>query len=708
MMKLSEVMAQSPPPQESDAGGGLKLSEVTKLSDIQAPAQAPAQSGGGLTFDSAPVVPDIAGSSGVSVTPDLAATSPLVGGINEQKTDFGRSSNTGTTNDRIRNLITGDHLKTEYTESLPQIERAPELQNLSRGSILANAGTLLTRDPQALEGVIKKQFGNDASFSEDEKGNIFATLPSGTYQLNKPGIGLRDAAAFGVEALVLGAAGAPSIAARGLLKGGAIVAGKTAVGQAMLEGAEKFVGGEFDPINIALATVGGGIAGASHAKNLAKNGVAPAQQTLEEQRLVAQIARKTMPHGEAETFLTKIGNKTPPPPDVDSIDPDVAKSLDDLLIDDDTTAQFVVDGSGKLKSSPAGLAALSNGHDPAVVTSLIGANKATKDVANKMLHVQRRSLADATYASEVSPSVEIGKVFEDRIKTALGVRKKAGARLNIIADGLKNTPVNTTNTKEVFLDQLIRGHGVKLTADGLDFSQSTFQSAILKPTQNRIQTIYDKLFVSGIRNGADAHRFKGTLDELIPNQLKDESGVSAKMEALVVETRTALNKSIREVSTEYAGVNDRLSPVLETFERLQKGIGTSIDLDAPSAAESLGRETRGLLSNRKTRGQLSDAVDGLDAIARRETKKDVANLRSLARFSTHLEDVFGTNDTASFGGIIERKLAANERQKLISSNPLKAAGEIGLQKTGEFIGEKLGKSELDQIKILRDLVMEGR
>lgn len=700
MMKLSEVMAESPPPQESDAGGGLKLSEVTKLSDIQAPAQAPAQSGGGLTFDSAPVVPDIAGSSGVSVTPDLAATSPLVGGINEQKTDFGRSSNTGTTNDRIRNLITGDHLKTEFTESLPQIQFAPELSKVNKQAFLSNLGTVLTRDQNALEGVIKKQFGDDASFSEDEKGNIFATLPSGTYQLNHPSFDLADAGSFAIEgALVTG----------GAIKDGVVrAAGKTALGQSAIEAAEKVVGGNFDPLNIALASIGGAIGGKIDSARAAKGGVAPAQQTAEERRLVAQIVRKTKPEGEAETFLLKIGNDTPPPPDIKDIDPDAVKNLDDLLIDDETTATFVVDGSGRLKSSAAGRAAISNGHNPAVVASMLGADKQTKKIGEQMMNIQQRSLADGKFAGDNRPTKPIGELMQTRIETAVGVRRQAGRRIQAAALKLQNTPVDLDATKATFLDSITREHGVKLTADGLDFSESSFQTAILKPSQARIQTVYDKLFVTGIRNGADAHRFKGALDDLIPNKKLPESGVSAKLESIMINTRQELNTSIRKVSTEYAGANDRAAPAIEALDGLQKAVGKSIDFDSPSAAESLGTAARGLLSNNKSRGALADSLMGVEAVARREGKDTGGDITTLIKLANHLESVFGTNADNSLGGIIENTNKLNERRRQLSANPAKAAIEITQEKVTDYVGEKLGKSDLDQIRLLRNVIREGR
>ena len=664
------------------------------------PEPASAQSGGGLTFDSAPVVPDIAGSAGISVTPDLAATSPLVGGINEHKTDFGRSANTGTTNDRIRNLITGDHLKTEYTESLPQIQFAPELSKVNKQAFLSNLGTVLTRDQNALEGVIKKQFGDDASFSEDEKGNIFATLPSGTYQLNKPGVDLADVGSFAIEgALVTG----------GAVKDGVIrAAGKTALGQSAIEAAEKVVGGNFDPLNIALASIGGAVGGKIDSVRAAKGGVAPAQQTAEERRLVAQIVRKTKPEAEAETFLSKIGNDTPPPPDIKDIDPDAVKNLDDLLIDDETTATFIVDGSGRLKSSAAGRAAISNGHNPAVVASMLGADKQTKKIGEQMMNIQQRSLADGKFAGDNRPTKPIGELIQSRIETAVDVRRKAGRQVHTAALKLQNTPVDLDATKATFLDSITREHGVKLTADGLDFSDSAFQSAILKPTQAHIQTVYDKLFVTGISNGTSAHRFKGTVGELIPDSQTAETGLSAKLEVLMIETQSQLNKAIRKVSPEYAGANDRAAPAIEALDGLQRAVGRSIDFNAPSAAESLGTAARGLLSNNKSRGALADSLMGVEAVVRREGKDTGGDITTLIKFANHLESVFGTNADNSIGGIIENTNKLNERRRQLSANPARAAIEITQEKVTDYVGEKLGKSDLDQIKLLRNVIREGK
>lgn len=151
-------------------------------------------------------------------------------------------------------VVTGRDLMTEQMESLQEIGGAPELNEMSLGALKASFGLLSTGDDSELRGILTKQFGDQVSFSEDEKGNTIVNLPSGQYAMNKPGLSGQDVirTLFDVSAF-LPASKAASIPA---------AFAKMAGTEAVIEAGEAAVGGEFDPEQVALSgAMGAGFKG---------------------------------------------------------------------------------------------------------------------------------------------------------------------------------------------------------------------------------------------------------------------------------------------------------------------------------------------------------------------------------------------------------------------------------------------------------------
>lgn len=93
----------------------------------------------------------------------------------------------------VRDFITGESKTTSRIEEVPEIGMAPELNEFSMRSLKTSAGLLATGDTEKAKQIIKAQIP-EASFGQDEKGNVIVDLPSGAYALNKPGLSGQDIA----------------------------------------------------------------------------------------------------------------------------------------------------------------------------------------------------------------------------------------------------------------------------------------------------------------------------------------------------------------------------------------------------------------------------------------------------------------------------------------------------------------------------------
>jgi hypothetical protein len=162
----------------------------------------------------------------------------------EQPSEF-VTSGSGFNATQLTDAISGRKQMTPEIEGLEEVRGAPELNELSGRAFKGSLGLLTESDDQVVKGVLKQQFGDSISFRKDEKGNEIATLPSGEYVLNKPGLtrqdvlrGIFDAVAF------LPSSRGPGIIASGV---------KGMVTQGGIEAAGESVGGDFDSTSVALS-----------------------------------------------------------------------------------------------------------------------------------------------------------------------------------------------------------------------------------------------------------------------------------------------------------------------------------------------------------------------------------------------------------------------------------------------------------------------
>ena len=155
--------------------------------------------------------------------------------------------------DKVSDWVTGDDRVTNDIAGLKEIGSAPELNELSLGALKSSLGLLATGDEDKESQIIKANFP-DAKIRTDSKGNKIATLPSGEYVINKPGLSGQDVIGGVFDLLAFTPAGRaatiPSMAA------------KSAATEAALQGATSATGADVDigdaATNVALSGALGG------------------------------------------------------------------------------------------------------------------------------------------------------------------------------------------------------------------------------------------------------------------------------------------------------------------------------------------------------------------------------------------------------------------------------------------------------------------
>lgn len=152
---------------------------------------------------------------------------------------------------QVIDAFTGESRMTPQMQSLQNVGSAPELNEFSGNALRAGVAQMFGSD--ASQEQILQSMG--ATLSEDEKGNVIVSLPSGNYALNKPGLSPQDVTSL------FGNLAAFTPAARSATVLGA--AAKSALTDTALQGSVQAAGGEeIDPARVALSA-GIGAAGKS-------------------------------------------------------------------------------------------------------------------------------------------------------------------------------------------------------------------------------------------------------------------------------------------------------------------------------------------------------------------------------------------------------------------------------------------------------------
>ena len=310
----------------------------------------------------------------------------------------------------------------------------------------------------------------------------------------------------------------------------------------------------------------------------------------------------------------------------------------------------------KIVPDAAALSAIKQGFREGTVQNIKVASGATKEKMRLMVSDMRRIKANEKLESVLRPSNRVGDAAIARLDLVRRRANEARTELNDIAPNVlkgKNIdPKPIINTLEKSLDDL----DVRLIEGANGVPVPDFVGSIIsknKPAQRAIKDAIDLLAEGVAPDALRFHKLKRQFDDMIDFKKKGSQGLSKAGEGVLRDLRSALNNSVREISPEYARVNDIISSSLDMFDNLQRAAGTSIDLFGQGGGKALGTKLRTLMGNAQNRINLENSIGELDTIAKRLGGSFNDDVADLARFANVLDDRFGATARTSFRGDIE-------------------------------------------------------
>lgn len=590
----------------------------------------------------------------------------------------------------------------ERTPSLFESDFLADLPASDRAKIVGLAQ--ITSDPNELAQIVAQQVPDtQLQYNRDEQGSVYPVLrrPDGrAAMVDKPGMDLLN-----VGQLAAGAA-AFTPAGRAATIPGAVAA--EAGTEAALQGVQALAGGEFDPEAVAMAGGAAGLGKAAQFK-LEEIGRQRRQRALvtPEGDITPDFERAIKREG---LELSDVVDDIERLPQID--DPQVAaRTLVKQKIQrgdtDGSLATKRLDDLGNVVDDEAGEAALKQGFQPGDVQAIKTAQPGSKKGMQEMLRINQSIYNNTRKAVDVQPTDVIGRSAMSRFNHIRDTANKARQELDSIASNqLKGQQIDPGRVAGAFRQQ-VANLDVKMDESvfppKLDFSGS--QISKNRAAQKVIRDTMDLLAEGETPDALRAHKLKRQLDEMIDYKKSGQGMLTPTGERVAKSVRRALNDSIREVNDDYARVNDTLSQSLDAINDFNDVLGPSINPFDAGAEKAVGRDLRGLLSNRKTQTKLENAVTQLDQVAKDLGGEFSDDLGDLVNFNSILQGRFGSTRRESFAGQIGSEIERGGRQILQGRGGLV---ERGLEMAGEAVERARNINDQEAFKSINRLLRESR
>lgn len=366
-----------------------------------------------------------------------------------------------------------------------------------------------------------------------------------------------------------------------------------------------------------------------------------------------------------------------------------------------------LDDMGNVVDDPLGAAAIKQGFEPGDVQAVKAAKPGSKPAMDEMLKIRQSIFNNTRKAVDVQPTDVIGRSALKRFEHIRKTADKARQELDSIAGKqLKGKPIDPERVEGAFRQQLANldvkvddsTFPPKLNFQGSQISKNRAAQKVIKDTMDLLA---EDETVDALR----AHKLKRQLDEMIDYKKSGQGMLTPTGERVAKSVRRALNDSIREVDADYARVNDTLSQSLDAINDFSDVLGPSINPFGENAFKAVGNDLRGLLSNRKTRTKLENAVTQLDRTAKElggDFKDDIGDL---VNFNGILQSRFGSTKRQSFAGEIGSEAARVGKQAAQGRSGMR---DIAIEKTGEVVDKARNINDQEAFKSINRLLRESR
>lgn len=385
---------------------------------------------------------------------------------------------------------------------------------------------------------------------------------------------------------------------------------------------------------IGMRGIKGGATGAKEAVPGLFDHVSPTKR-----RIAQKLSQGSTDADTAEFMLTR----TPKGPNVPANVGDKTSGAKNVI-------NYLRKGGPKVAKDPKALEAVKQGFDKGVIAVVKGASPTDRQKMLSMTKKMKRGKENAKFAMTNRPADVAGDSLMARYNAVKTTNKKAGNRLDSVAEKLKGKSVNYDEAMASFLTNL-KKEGVSF-GDGLKpvFQGSRFEGS--QQAERILSRLIQRMSRTRPPDAYDIHRLKGYIDEMV-DYGKSKGGLTGRAENIVKQLRRELDQTLDQNFPEYNRVNTQYAETRTALDNFQKAAGT-LDLGAENADKATGTLMRRLMSNAQSRAALMNSVEELQSTAKKYGATFDDDLMTQVLFADELDSVFGPVARTSFQGQIKQ------------------------------------------------------
>lgn len=384
---------------------------------------------------------------------------------------------------------------------------------------------------------------------------------------------------------------------------------------------------------------------------------------------------------------------------------EAATVIDDIVPDQpivdakDHARQVAETGGTLVNRKKAAKKAEQMGLEKLTTQFILGASKADKIKFRKILEDAKLLRRDKGAAENTRLTNTVGESLNERVKYIFNINKKAGKRVNEAAADLSGKNVEIDELARNFYNSLSE----KLGVDIVDGKPRYFDSLVedfpndQKAINNMLDLIERRL---GDPDAKKMHDLKKRIDRSVTFGKQSEGGLSPEVERALKSLRADINKTLGNFSPEYRTANTIYSETIDALDELQGIGGKRLDLEGDNVEQALGVLSRRLAGNAVSSVPLKDAINAIEAIARKYGGDFDDSLFAQLQFAEDMNSMFGLSPQTSFKG---EGQAVAQRAAQMAAQPETAA--IGF--VDKAIQKARGINEENAFKAIEAL-LEGQ
>jgi len=359
---------------------------------------------------------------------------------------------------------------------------------------------------------------------------------------------------------------------------------------------------------------------------------------------------------------------------------------------------YITVGAKEIVDDSTAIKAIDAGFDEGVIAAVKGASKKDNAAMLRMVDLFEKGKKDARFGMVNRASDVAGDTLLDRFRFVHQANKNAGKQIKAVANAeLKGKRVNAYDAYSQLIDELD-----ELNVGFADDMTPVFKGSQLEGMsgpQRAVRRIMSRINSVDPNNAFELHNLKLFIDEIV-SYGKTSEGLSGQAEIMLKNFRRNIDTVLDNSFPKYNRVNTTYADTISALDALQDVAGKKMNLIGPSADKAVGTLSRRLMSNAQSRVTLYDAIQELEAVAKKYGAQFDDDILTQVLFVDEIDRALGGAARTGFKGQIMQAMQAN-----MPTSVSGVATEAGKAVAKSVLKKKVPDTDA-QIKIIRQLLQD--